>query len=39
MNRELVRAGFAWMYRRYTNDQSLSDLEEEARVARRGLWV
>ncbi len=27
------------MYRRYTNDQSLSDLEEEARVARRGLWA
>ncbi len=39
LNHELVRAGFAWMYRRYTNDQSLSDLEEEARVARRGLWV
>ncbi len=27
------------MYRRYTNDQSLSDLEEEARVAGRGLWA
>ncbi len=38
LNHELVRAGLAWMYRRYTNDQSLSDLEEEARVARRGLW-
>ncbi len=39
LNRELVRAGFAWMYRRYTNDQNLSDLEEEARLARRGMWV
>ncbi len=39
LNHELVRAGFAWMYRRYSNDQSLSDLEEEARVARRGLWA
>ncbi len=39
LNHELVRAGLAWMYRRYTNDQSLSDLEEEARVARRGLWA
>ncbi len=39
LNHELVRAGLAWMYRRYTNDQSLSDLEEKARVARRGLWV
>ncbi len=39
LNHELVRAGLAWMYRRYTNDQSLSDLEEEARVAGRGLWA
>ncbi len=39
LNHELVRAGLAWMYRRYANDQSLSDLEEEARVARRGLWA
>ncbi len=39
LNRELVRAGFAWMYRRYANDQSLNDLEEEARVAGRGLWA
>ncbi len=39
LNRELVRAGLAWMYRRYTNDQSLSDLEEEARVAGLGLWA
>ncbi len=39
LNHELVRAGLAWMYRRYTNDQNLSDLEEEARVARRGLWA
>jgi len=39
LNHELVKAGLAWMYRRYTNDQSLSDLEEEARVAQRGLWA
>jgi len=39
LNHELVRAGLAWMYRRYTNDQSLSDLEAEARVAGRGLWA
>ncbi len=39
LNHELVRAGLAWMYRRYSNDQSLSDLEEEAQGARRGLWA
>ena len=38
LNHELVRAGLAWMYRRYTNDQSLTDLEQEARVARRRLF-
>ncbi len=39
LNHELVRAGLAWMYRRYTNDHSVNDLEEEARVARYGLWA
>ncbi len=39
LNHELVRAGLAGMYRRYTTDESLSDLEEEARVAGRGLWA
>ena len=27
------------MYPRYTDEQRVSDLEEEARVARRGLWA
>ena len=35
---ELVRTGNAWAYRRYLRDQSLLDLEQEARDARRGLW-
>lgn len=38
LNREIVRAGYAWWYRRYSQDQTLGALEEEARVARRGLW-
>ncbi len=38
LNHELVRAGLAWMYRRYTNDHGVNDLEEEARVARRRLF-
>jgi micrococcal nuclease len=40
LNRELVRAGLAWWYRRYApRDGELADLEREARQARRGLWA
>jgi endonuclease YncB( thermonuclease family) len=39
LNRELVRVGLAWWYRKYSRDKSLGQLEEEARSARRGLWV
>ena len=37
LNHELVRAGLAWWYRKYSDDQSLGDLEAEAREAKRGL--
>src|SRR5439155_2794891 len=39
LNREMVRAGLAWWYRRYSNDPELAGLEAEARAARRGLWA
>ena len=40
LNRELVRAGLAWWYRRYApDDQTLEQLEREARAAQRGLWA
>ena len=39
INEEMVRAGLAWWYRQYAHDdQALSDAENEARSARRGLW-
>jgi micrococcal nuclease len=38
LNQELVRAGFAWWFRRYSTDATLGRLEAEARGARRGLW-
>ncbi|PLX83677.1 MAG: hypothetical protein C0617_11120 [Desulfuromonas sp.] len=38
LNRELVRAGYAWWYRKYSDDASIGTLETEARIARRGLW-
>lgn len=39
LNEELVRAGLAWWYCRYSHDARLAELEREAREARRGLWV
>lgn len=38
LSEELVRAGMAWHYRRYSSDSHLAVLEEEARAANRGLW-
>ena len=39
-NQEMVRAGYAWWFRRYAPyDRVLEQLETEARNARRGLWA
>lgn len=34
-----VRDGWAWVFRRYTDDAALMAFEAEARAARRGLWA
>jgi endonuclease YncB( thermonuclease family) len=39
LNRELVKAGYTWWYRKYApHDRELEQLEKEAREAKRGLW-
>ena len=38
INREMVRQGHAWVYRRYLRHASLLDDEEAARDAKRELW-
>lgn len=38
INAEMVRLGYAWVYRRYVTDETLFDLEGAARAAKRGLW-
>ena len=38
VNAELVRLGAAWVYRRYSHDQNLIELESEAKRASVGLW-
>ena len=39
INAELVRLGYAWVYRRYSNDPELLRLEESARAGKLGLWA
>jgi endonuclease YncB( thermonuclease family) len=38
LNELIVGAGYAWQYKRYSNDYTYADLELAARVAKRGLW-
>lgn len=38
INRELVREGHVWVYRRYLDDRSLLGDEEAARESGDGLW-
>ena len=35
---ELVRAGLAWHYKRYSSDPWLAEAEEAARSERKGVW-
>ena len=35
---EMIRAGYAWHYKKYSNDKALSDLEIRARKNKIGLW-
>lgn len=38
VNREMVKNGFAWVYRQYAHDAELLDLEKSARTRQIGLW-
>jgi endonuclease YncB( thermonuclease family) len=39
LNLSILKAGFAWHYRRYSDRQDYADTEEEARTAGIGLWA
>ncbi|MDD2865428.1 MAG: thermonuclease family protein [Methylococcales bacterium] len=39
VNREMVKNGYAWVYRQYAHDESLLELEKSARANRIGLWT
>lgn len=38
INLEMIRKGYAWVYRHYNSDQNFYSTEAEAKNARRGLW-
>ncbi|MGN6803412.1 MAG: thermonuclease family protein [Ginsengibacter sp.] len=38
LSHEMVKAGLAWYFRKYSSDSSLSRLEDTARIMRLGLW-
>jgi len=38
-NTEQVKRGMAWVYPRYAKDPDLYVMQEDAKLARRGLWI
>ena len=38
VNAEIVKAGYAWHFTRYSDDMQLARLQDEARNEMRGLW-
>ena len=38
LNKEILKAGYAWHYKRYNQSRELAELEEQARIAKKGLW-
>lgn len=39
INKELVKNGYAWHYKKFSTDPSYAQLENEAKSAKRGLWA
>ena len=38
LNEEILQAGYAWHFKRFSHDRRLAELELQARAARAGLW-
>ena len=38
INAEMIKSGFAWVYRRYAEDPGIAPTKKAARDLRRGLW-
>lgn len=38
INLELIKAGYAWWYRQYSNSKELTQAELKAKISKKGLW-
>ncbi len=39
LSREMIKAGFAWHFKKYNSNSTLANLEMEARASKKGLWA
>jgi micrococcal nuclease len=39
VSKELLKAGYAWHFKRYSQDKELDALEQEAKKQKKGLWI
>lgn len=39
VNKTLVKSGYAWYFKKYSDDTKYADLEKEARQQKKGLWL
>jgi len=39
LSHEMLKAGLAWHFKKYNNDSDLTELEDDAREKKLGLWV
>lgn len=39
VNKQMVLLGYAWHYKKYSNDMSYDELERQARANKSGLWI
>jgi len=39
LSREMIKAGFAWHFKKYNSESELSELELGAKTLKKGLWI
>ncbi len=39
LSAEIIKNGFGWQYKQYSTSTLLANLEQEARLNKRGLWI
>ena len=39
LSHEMIKAGYAWHFKKYSKDEGLAALEQDARKAGKGLWA